>query len=308
MRNLQMLSLTVIGVLLLAASCGGDDAVNANLAPLPSYEFNVFGWCFPPDGVAASLDLSTKRGKAEVFTLEHTVADEASALEIAQRFGMESVTEDTGAVAAFVARGGGGRLYVWKDGTFDYHADIGDRSSFYPPPSKQFVSEKEATRTAEEYLRELGLWPQGVSATVTEVDTGFEVLYEPNGIRRSPLDTAQFISVSVDYEGDVYALEYYWQNVLEANEYPIISEAEALERLRECRGRIIPSGYSMDVIHVELVYLSVPGDGPHDYLIPAYLFEDDTGDLGQKQIAQIPAITDEYLSVPAPSATAAATP
>jgi hypothetical protein len=52
-----------------------------------------------------------------------------------------------------------------------------------------------------------------------------------------------------------------------------------------------------------LVYLGVPIEGPLEYIIPVYKLTDGSQDTAQRQLAVVPAVTDEYTETQTPSAT-----
>jgi len=114
-----------------------------------------------------------------------------------------------------------------------------------------------------------------VTATVTRDDKTVNVNFELSDTPLSP-DTYNIITVELLKNGEVWGLSYFWQEPSVVGEYPIISETEALEWLKDCKGDIFSQGNDMSVTDVRLVYLGVPfapsGVLPYQYLIPAYSF------------------------------------
>jgi hypothetical protein len=84
-------------------------------------------------------------------------------------------------------------------------------------------------------------------------------------------------------------------------EYPIVSEIEALNRLRNCQVIYSPPSPDMEVEQIELLYLDAPITDPHEYLIPVFKLTGARPITGQSELAVVPAVADEYLETPSPT-------
>ncbi len=313
MRSLIPLVLACLLLLGPTAStaCTSDDG---KLETLPTYNYNDGNSCFYPDRVTSSQRLSDNRGQARVYQLERTKVDQAYANDIADKLGISSspiyrpgrsagASGDSGDSGLFSAEDDAAWLVVYEDGGFiSFHLKSTGESGWADQP----ISGDDARKTAERFLRDLNLMPRSkLRATVAQQKDGnlIDVAFEPAGIPALAGITQYGITVTLMRDGEVWGFTYEWPEPHDIGKYPIISESEALERLRRCQAYIVDHDYGMDVTSIELVYLGVPLWGPYEYLIPAYYLTDSPEDKLFRQVALVPAVTDEYIQVNPPEMT-----
>jgi hypothetical protein len=284
------------------------DWSGASPAVLPEYDYSLTGECLRPDSVSSSVPLSDAKAKAPVYAMERQQFDAERVGEIASALGIQATLQRNQGGNGFYdyeVEDSGGFLHVLPSGGYlRYH----DARPLPLTDSMPAIPDAEAKDIASEFLQKLELspkWP--VDAAVNETTNSIEVRFTPRNVVPS-VHTTETITVTLRKGGEVSQLEYYYQEPTIAGEYPIVSQADALERLRECRG-IVTALFrdEMNVSGTELVYLGVPLKGPYEYLIPAYYFFSDLPD-GTRQTAVIPAIADEYLTVNPPTPCPCRTP
>ena len=285
-------------ILLLAgtACSNGDNA----LQMLPAF---VYSMCSPPESVTSSLDLSSAGGNARVYALDRPEIDESYAADIARRFGIDAspVYEEKGSLGWFSAEDSTASLFIEATtGSIHY----GLSATLGKQHDQGQVSDDDALKTAEEFLREKDLYPQSdMEAAVTRRSTNIGVSLEPADIPLYSTASGERIVVTLDTDGQVWGLIYQWREPEPIGDYPIVSEVGALDRLRNCRVIAALPSSDIDVAHIELVYLGVPIEGPLEYLIPVYKLTDGGQDTARRLLAVVPAVTDEYLETQTPSAT-----
>ena len=284
-------------LLLAGAACSnGDDA----LPLVPAYGHSS---CSPPQSVTSSLDLSSSGGKAKVYGFDRVQIDESSTADVARRLGIDAspVYEEKGSFGWFSAEDGTASLFVEATtGSMHYHLS----TALGGQRDEGQVSDDDALKTAEEFLRDKDLYPQtDMEGAVTRTNTRIEVRFEPADIPLYSASSGERIVVTLSTDGQVWGLVYQWREPEPIGEYPIVSEVGALDRLRNCRVIFTSFSSGMDVAHIELVYLGVPIEGPLEYLIPVYKLTDDSQGAAPRQLAVVPAVTDEYTETQSPSAT-----
>lgn len=284
-------------LLFAGAACknGGD-----SLRTLPAYSYSR---CSPPESVTSSLDLSSAGGKAKVYALDPAEIDESYAADLARRFGIDAspVYETKGSLSGFTAEDGAASMFI-EATTGSVH--YGLSTALGGQGDEGQVSDDDALKTAEKFLREKDLYPQSaMKAAVTRRSTNIEVSLEPADIPLYSTASGERIVVTLSTDGEVWGLIYQWREPEAIGEYPIVSEVDALDRLRNCRVIFASPSSDIDIANIELVYLGVPIEGPLEYLIPVYKLTDADQDTAQRQLAVVPAVTDEYLETQGPSAT-----
>lgn len=270
---------------------------------MPDYGYYQIQWCLPGEAATSMIDLSSDEERAPVYELERARRSYAYVQQLAHELNIDAApiyqpqydSPFLGSVdAVFVVKGASGELIVGED-----QPGISYRSKASPrgdTTSGQSVSDSGAENRARDFLRAIGLYP--TAEVETNVDRRslagrIDVVFRPAHIQTDLGTRSQEIIIQLEGSGDVWGLDYYWQEPKEVGKYPLISEKEALERLRHCQGVISPHDESMQITHVKPVYLGVPVNGPYEYLIPAFHFWDDYPIASQHAI--IPAIVDEYL-------------
>jgi hypothetical protein len=302
-HNLALTALAVSAALFMGCSNAQDVPNSASpqtLPTLPTYDYHTFPTCFSPESVTASIPLSPNSGTAKVYAMVAPHFDEAFASGLAGKLGIQAPLRSSvrAGVEELRTEGDHGRLLVYTARSYVWYQETAGLSE---ADQTEPVSDDEAKKAAEDFLKNLALWPQStVSATVAETPNSIVVTFTPEDVTLA-VGTSESIAVTLRKSSEVWQLVYDWQEPSVVAEYPIVSQAEALQRLRECRGDVgPPSAETMDVGSVELVYLGVPLKGPYEYLIPAYYFSQ-YFDNGARQVATIPAITDQYLTVNPPT-------
>jgi hypothetical protein len=265
------------------------------LSKLPAYEYNRSAPLCPTRSVTTAIPLSKEPRSATVYGLDWTRADSTFVAEIAAKLGIKAEPQflDQEGYRHFIVEDDSGTLDVLEANRFIYFERNAESNE---EPQNRPVSDAEATRTAEAFLRELGLFPDvDLSATVEREDK-IIVHFQLAGVEISPV-VQPFIKVRTTSNGDVVGLDYQWQEPHPIGDYPLVSEAEALERLRNCAADIHPFGPMTEVVEVKLVYLAMPVGWFHDYLIPAYSFRNKGEDGSINEVGVVPAVTDEYLPI-----------
>jgi hypothetical protein len=283
----------------LIVACGRSP--NTSLPILPTYDYSTMKVCFAPESVSTSIELADVPGKAAVYAAGKLQFNANQAFQIATLLGIRSVPEHVqkGAVDRYQVKDDGGAIILIIDASRGY-IHYRESGSLPQTDSTPPVPDDSAINAALKFLEELNLSPKfPVDNTVSQTPNSIEVRFAPRDLVPS-LDTTETIKVVLRKNGEVWQLDYYYQEPELVGDYPLISQLDALERLRECRGDIVPASSEINVTDVELVYLGVPLDGPYEYFIPAYDFSEDLPN-GANQGGIIPAITDEYLTVNPPS-------
>jgi hypothetical protein len=134
-----------------------------------------------------------------------------------------------------------------------------------------------------------------------------KVNFEPADFQLSLMLMGPSVTVYVGADGAVQSVSYRWHSLEPIGEYPLVSEAEALERLHRCDGHFVDSSHELPstVDEVSLEYVGLPIEPPYDYLVPVYYFTDrpPEGEFHETH-GWIPAIVDEYLEPLPPQPTA----
>jgi hypothetical protein len=264
------------------------------LARLPAYEYHLFSWC-PTQSVTASIPLSEEPGVATVYALDHATADVAFVAEIAAALGIRAEPQflDQEGFRHFIAEDDSGTLGVLETNRFIYfERNVAPNVE----PQNGSVSDTEAKKAAEDFLRQLGLLPEADLSATVERDDEIIVHFQLAGVVIAP-EVQPFIKVEIAPNGDVLGLDYQWQEPHPVGDYPIVSEAEALDRLRSCAAYVRVFGPMTEVLEVEFVYLPRPDGWFHEYLIPAYSFRNEGEDGSVNELGVVPAVSSEYLPV-----------
>lgn len=296
-RDLRLLLLTLVAVLIGVAGC--EDAQND---PLPNIPVPRYAGCSLPDSVTASIDLSASSGEAEVYRLDTVQVNESVASELANKLGVEGSPTYRNMGVVFSA-------YEVEDA--DAHLDINATSGIISyrrkaPRAEQNgtpVSDSDAERTAEKFLRDKGLYPiTEVEGTVERLTEGLEIRFEPSAIpMASEFPGIGTIVVTLTLDGQVAALIYAWREPRPLGDYPLISESAALDRLRKCQVVFSSPKPDIEVEEVELLYLGLPIIGSEEldtlpeFLVPVYKLVGTNPDTNQPALAIVPAITDEHI-------------
>jgi hypothetical protein len=301
-RSCWPTAMTVVLAVLVISGCGGE-----KLPRLPAYDPRWSGGCYLNEPVSTAFPVSEEKGEAEVYRLDFVKRDSAAAADIARKFGVTSdPVPDENAKGLYVAEDEDGRVLVSEYWGFSYSRKI-ERDE---RPTGEALPEAEAEKIARDFLRDYDLLPKievTMTTRVLESSANMEVVFGAAKMPwRGPLDW-QHISVEVGPDGQVWELDYSWQEPHAIGKYPIISMAEAVKRLNACEAYVSDRGENRNVLEfteAELAYVgmvegTVEYDPPYDFLVPAWLFKGETIQVEGKErpweAAWIPAVPDEYL-------------
>jgi hypothetical protein len=190
---------------------------------------------------------------------------------MARKLGISGEPADEG--SQFTAEDDNGRLDVDKSGMYIMYSQ--KESARDNAGHGEAPSDDEATQIAEQFLRDLDLAVPGDWADVESIrrDQGFDVVWRPSAFREAAMPIPLMLDIWVENNGVVTGMGYYWQELRPAGKYPLISEAEALKRLRNCEAHPdfrLPSTPTVDDVRIE--YAGYPPDGPYQYFVPLYHF------------------------------------
>jgi hypothetical protein len=299
--------MVLVSTALAMAACEDE-----GMQKLPTFGPSVTGWCRPNEPVSIAFPLAEERGEAEVYRLVSVARDHADAVEIVQKLGVTSDPQYDATARVFQAEDEKAEVTVSEHWAFGYtrKAQGGSR------PTGEALSEKEAEEVAQGFLRDGDVLPK-VDLTMTAKallqPAGYvEVIFEAANVPWAGLFDWQYISVEVGPDGQVWELNYAWQEPQAIGKYPIISQAEAVERLHACDAYVLNSGHDPDLLEFtegELAYVGlIQGSEssryrpPFDLLVPAWVFKGETmeveGSERPLESAWVPAVADEYLETP----------
>lgn len=271
---------------------------------LPKYDFNIDGRCFGGSPVTFSSVPSIQGGNKEVYRLRHPQVSGDYAAQLAQQLGIHSAPVFIpGSANNFVhvsgrweAEDSTATLVVYEDYGIHFQSKV-------PAANGVALPEERAVETARSFLENARLLPKTelISTYQADATTGtVEVRFQARGVDLGmPPGDDQTISVTAAPDGMVIILTYYWQEPESLGSFPVISEAEARQRLANCDAFVFLHGNTLNVEQSRLAYVGVPVQNPpFDYLVPAYVFTDPgskDGDWPPAQFAVVPAISDDYL-------------
>jgi hypothetical protein len=260
-------------VMLVAVACSDS---GATLKPLPLKGFLTATGpdCSALGALKVSFTPTTSHAEAQVYAVKPVQVDSESVATMARKLGISG--EPVHATRDFIAEDGSGRLVISElTGSVVYIR----REPLQGAPGGRTMSEDEARRTAEQFLRNLGLPVPGAWAgmEVQKGRDGVGLTWRPADFREAELDTETYtplnVDVTVENSGEIGGMWYFWQDLKPIGEYPLASEAEALERLRSCDGHLVLSGSGpVSFGGASIEYLRFPSTGPYQYFIPVYHF------------------------------------
>ena len=310
----------VVQVLVLSACENGG---TGKLETLP-VELGLSQWpasrCLPPESITTSLALSTERDSKMVYEAEQPAVDYEYATEVAKALGFSEypvyIAAGTGAdsgssVAPFF--GTAVREALYQAENEEAELTIGENSGVMmfwqklPTTPKDLeiesLSDSEAVAIAERFLDNVGLMPKQEMRQSVERGDWIEIEFSAANMPIDDRFTYRKITVDVTGSSNVRGFTYEWQDAKTIARYPIVSEAEALELVRQCQGIANSSSSRLDAVQVNLVYLGLPPfQRPYRHFVPAYEFMGERGEL-DTPFALILAIPDEYLGTPSPTET-----
>jgi hypothetical protein len=266
--------LAAIMPIAVACSSGGD-----NLKPLPLAGFlqTTGGECDALAQVEASYDPSASTGTAEVYAAEAAQIDAGYAEKIADKLGISGKVSDEG--SAYSVEDDNASVDIEKRGNYVMY-----RKKEFPSDTAgegEAPSDGEAKHIAEQFLRGLDLSVPGdwAKAEYLRDEFGVDVVWRPSAFREIEIAIpGLMLDVLVGNQGVVEGMHYYWQNLRPTGEYPLVSEADALKRLRDCKGRWFSVRNGQVVNDAKIEYIGYPIDGPYQYFVPVYHFSDRTFD------------------------------
>jgi hypothetical protein len=245
-------------------------------------------WPLPPPGkedVTATFALSNQTSTLPLYRgLPPDEADEAYALSIAKQLAIDG--EVTFEFNNYVVRSGIGEVKVIAV----------DQFAFYPtadyPMSRGSTApdENELRRRARAFLSDHNLMP--ADAEITEVHNELKwptVKLENKYLVPSDATTPE-INMQFAEDGSLKWLGYVWPPIEKVGDYPIISEAQAFERILEPGAAYVALNKpSVAMVSVQMTLHDVVGKGAL-YFEPFYEFRSAGQDL-----ALVSALPDEYL-------------
>jgi hypothetical protein len=300
-----------------------EDEGTGKLEPLP-VELGLSQWptsrCLPPESITTSLSLSTERSSKMVYEAEQPAVDYEYATALAKAFGFSeypvyvaarTAADTQDSLARFFGPAAREAFYEAENedalleirentGVIEYWWKLAGTPEDFEIES---LSDSEAVAIAQRYLDSVGLMPKDKPTQDVERGDWIKVVFTPANMPIDDRLNTRSITVDVTGSGYVRRVIYEWQDSKTIARYPIVSEAEALEHIRQCRGIANSSSSELDVVQVNLVYLGLPPiERPYRYFVPVYEFIGERGELGTP-FALVLAIADEYLETPSPTET-----
>jgi hypothetical protein len=257
--------------------------------------------CWPPDWISTSITLSTSDGEATVYGEKALEVTDEYASQLAERFGFPDppvyIITDWGQ-GLFQAEDSDAALTINQTTGFVWYwlKSIADEAGSQPS-----LSDDDAIAAAKRYLNQVGLMPDAKLDITVERGESLQVIFGPADIPISDWNPFPKIVVELLDDGKMRRLLYGWQDLKPLGTYPLISQADALERLRQCQGVVVGPSYALRVTDVKLIYIQLPVDPPYEYFVPVYELVGERGQLGTPT-GLVLAIADEYLASDTPEA------